>query len=113
MINTLKNKLFCLFVSVLVFTTQHVVAAPNSTISLDGGGSGIYAKVTKVMQETVDFLGGPGVLFVSFVGISAALALWIMVPKSASAVIGWLARGVAGSIGIMNLALILTWVQSV
>lgn len=99
------------FILICVFFYSNAYAL-NSTVSLDVSGSGPLAKVGKLMQEFVDFLGGPGVLFVTFIGVAAAIALWIFVPKGGSAVIGYIARTAAGGVVLMNLAIVLTWFQS-
>ena len=51
-----------------------------ASVSL-GTGTGIFAKVASFMQQIVDFLGGPGTLFVVFVASVAAIALWVFEPS--------------------------------
>lgn len=110
MIKNLRVKLSNLIILTYVFFTQHVLAA-NSTISLDGPSSGPLAKVTKLMQELVDFLGGAGILFVVFVSAVVGVGLWVIAPKAGSQAMGYIARTAVGAIVLLNLALLITWYQ--
>lgn len=85
--------------------------ALNNDVDLDIPGDGPLAKVGAIMQEVVDFLGGPGVLCVVFIGLVAAWALWVVVPKSGGAALGWVARAVAGGVMVFNIALFFTWLE--
>lgn len=87
------------------------VFALNNEVDLDVPDDGPLAKVGALMQSAVDFLGGPGVMFVVFVGLVAAWMLWVIVPKSSGTAIGYIARAVAGGVMVMNLALFFTWMQ--
>lgn len=110
MIQKLRIKLSKIFIFTLVFLTQHVFAA-NTTVSLDGPSSGPLAKITKLMQELVDFLGGAGILFVVFVSAVVGIGLWIIAPKAGSQAMGYIARTAVGAIVLLNIALLITWYQ--
>ncbi|MGC3479823.1 hypothetical protein ACPTKW_27915, partial [Pseudomonas aeruginosa] len=63
------------------------------------------------MQELVNFVGGPGVLFIVFISAAAGITLWVMAPKAGSAAVAWIARVCVGGIALFNLALLLAWYQ--
>ncbi|BCL74193.1 hypothetical protein VNTUMSATTG_61300 (plasmid) [Vibrio nigripulchritudo] len=86
--------------------------ASASRYSLGSGGTGIFAKFTKFMQDTVDFLGGPGVMALAFFGTVCAVGIFIVKPKEGAAALGWLLRVVAGCIVLFSVAAFVTWVRS-
>ncbi|CCN39720.1 conserved membrane hypothetical protein [Vibrio nigripulchritudo FTn2] len=80
--------------------------------SLGSGGTGIFAKFTKFMQDVVDFLGGPGVMALAFIGILAAVAIFIVKPKEGAAAAGWLGRVALGCIILFSVGTVVSWVQT-
>lgn len=85
--------------------------AANNDVDLGSSGSGPLEAFGAFMQELVDFVGGPGVLFIAFVSAAAAIGLWVAAPKQGSAAMAWAFRVCVGVILLMNLAILLTWLQ--
>lgn len=83
----------------------------HASISL-GGSSGIFGKIASFFQTIVDFLGGPGTLFVVFLGAAAAIAMWVFMPKQASEAIAWLFRVCIGAILLFSLGTFITWLET-
>ncbi|MGN9404658.1 hypothetical protein ACTMQQ_28435 [Pseudomonas syringae pv. aptata] len=86
-------------------------AAGNNDVDLGGNSSGPLQAFVGFLQELVNFVGGPGVLFIAFIAGFAAIGLWVIAPKAGGAAIAWAFRVCAGVIMLMNLALLLTWLQ--
>lgn len=82
-----------------------------ASVSL-GTSTGIFGKVASFMQQIVDFLGGPGTLFVVFVAAVAAIALWVFEPSKGGAAIAWLFRVCIGAISLFGMGLLITWLRS-
>ncbi len=99
--NTLKWYQYLMF---MVCYSQ----ASYGAVSL-GSSSGFFGKITSFFQTVVDFLGGAGTLFVVFIGASAAIFLWVISPKDASAAIAWLFRICIGAIALFSLGTFITW----
>lgn len=86
--------------------------AVNNDVDLgDGGGDGLLKPFADFLQQIVDFAGGPGVLFISFLSFAFAIGLWVAAPKQGSAAMAWAFRVAIGVIALMNIALFLTWMQ--
>lgn len=102
---TLSNAIY------LVGLTLLTQAQAHASVSLGGGGSGIFAKFTNFLQAIVDFLGGSGTLFVIFLSAAGAIFLWIVAPKAGGEALAWLFRVCIGGIGLFSLSLILTWLK--
>lgn len=85
--------------------------AANNDVDLGSSGSGPLEAFAGFMQELVNFVGGPGVLFIAFVSAAAAIGLWVAAPKQGSAAMAWAFRVCVGVILLMNLAILLTWLQ--
>lgn len=85
-------------------------AAAQPTYDIGSPSTGGFAAVGAFMQEFVDFLGGPGVMFVTFISIGLGVILWTIAPK-AQGVMSWIIRAVAGSIVLLNLPLWITYFQ--
>lgn len=83
----------------------------TASVSLGSAPSGL-AKIAAFFQDIVDFLGGTGTLFVVFISAAAAIMLWIVTPKSGSAVIAWIFRVGVGAIGLFSLGTVIAWLQS-
>lgn len=85
--------------------------AANNDVDLGNAGGGPLEAFAGFMQELVNFVGGPGVLFIAFVSAAAAIGLWVAAPKQGSAAMAWAFRVCVGVIFLMNIAILLTWLQ--
>lgn len=94
-----------------LFLAPAAFAAGNNDVDLGSSGGGPLEAFSAFMQEMVNFIGGPGVLFVAFVSAAAAVSLWVAAPKQGSAAMGWAFRVCVGVILLMNIAILLTWLQ--
>ncbi|SON51500.1 hypothetical protein [Vibrio tapetis] len=83
----------------------------SAAVSLGSGGSGLFAKFTAFLQSIVNFLGGTGTLFVVFAAASAAIMMWIFMPKNAGPAIAWLFRICIGAIMLFGVGLLITMLQ--
>lgn len=95
------------YLLVLVCYSQY----SHASVSL-GSSSGFLGKITAFMQSMVDFLGSAGTLFVVFVAASAAIGMWVFMPKQASEAIAWLFRICIGAIALFSLGTFLTWLKT-
>ncbi|HBO7987864.1 hypothetical protein [Pseudomonas aeruginosa] len=102
------NRVFWLLASLFL---SPLALAANNDVDLGSPGDGPLAAFAGFMQELVNFVGGPGVLFIVFVSAAAGIGLWVMAPKSGSAAVAWIARVCVGGIALFNLALLLAWYQ--
>ena len=83
--------------------------AADNNVDIGSEGDGPFALVGDLLQQVVDFGGGPAVTFVVFISAVSAVCLWMMVPKEASKAVAWFARVCIGAIIILNIALVITW----
>ncbi|MGL6262129.1 hypothetical protein [Vibrio sp. WXL210] len=83
-----------------------------ANISLGGSTTGVFGKMTKFMQDIVNFLGGAGTMFVVFLSFAGAIGLWVISPKSGGAAIAWAFRAGIGAIGLFGMATLLTWIKA-
>lgn len=97
--------------SSIVYLYTHAALAAND-VSLPSPSASFLQKITSWLQDVVDFIGGAGVLFIAFVSAAAGIALWVLAPKSGGAALGWVFRACVGAIGLFNIALIISWLQS-
>lgn len=97
--------------SSIVYLYTHAALAAND-VSLPSPSSSFLQKITSWLQDVVDFVGGAGVLFIAFVSAAAGIGLWVIAPKSGSGALGWVFRACVGAIGLFNIALIISWLQS-
>ena len=102
------NRAFWLLAS---FFLAPFALAANHAVDLGSPSDGPLAAFAGFMQELVNFVGGPGVLFIVFVSAGAGVALWVMAPKQGSAAIAWIGRVCVGALVLFNLAILLTWLQ--
>ncbi|WP_263147673.1 hypothetical protein [Pseudomonas sp. RIT-PI-AD] len=102
------NRVFWLFAGLFL---SPLALAVNNDVDLGSPGDGPLAAFAGLMQALVDFVGGPGVLFIVFISAAAGIGLWVVAPKSGSQAVAWIARICVGGIALFNLALLLTWYQ--
>ena len=88
-----------------------ISAQAHASVSLGGGGSGVFAKFANFLQEVVDFLGGTGTLFVIFMSAAGAIFLWVIAPKAGGEALAWLFRVCVGAIALFSLSLVITWLK--
>ncbi len=104
--NTLSQRLMMTLIGLTVSTTSY------ASVSLGGGGSGVFAQITNFFQEIVDFLGGTGAMFVIFLSFSGAIALWVISPKSAGPAVAWGFRGAIGGILLFAMGTLISWINT-
>ena len=97
--------------SLFGFLMAPAAFAANNDVDLGNSGGGPLEAFSAFMQELVNFVGGPGVLFIAFVSAAAAIGLWVAAPKQGSAAMAWAFRVCVGVIFLMNIAILLTWLQ--
>ena len=97
------------FLSLLALFGAASAKAASNDVDIGSSGDGPFALVGDLLQQVVDFGGGPAVTFVVFISSVAAVGLWMMVPKEASKAVGWFFRVCIGAIVILNIALLITW----
>lgn len=93
-----------------LLTVPKAFAVGNS-ITLQTPSAGPLAKITAILQQVIDFLGGAGVTAVLIAGCVTAYALWVFAPKAGGA-LGLMMRVIIGAVVVMNLALVYTWVTT-
>lgn len=104
----MMTRIFWLLAS---FMLAPVALSANNDLDLGAPSDGPLAAFAGFMQELVDFVGGPGVLFIVFVSAACGVALWVMAPKQGSAAIAWIGRVCIGALVLFNIAILLTWLQ--
>jgi len=95
----------------LVLFAPAAFAQDGNDLDIGAPSDGPLALIGSFFQELIDFIGGPGVLFVVFVSGVAAIALWVAAPKAGGAAIAMLMRVLVGGIIIFNFALVINWMQ--
>ncbi|BES73865.1 hypothetical protein RE428_48830 (plasmid) [Marinobacter nanhaiticus D15-8W] len=103
-------KLYLVWLASFAFAPA-ALAVENNELDLGSPADGPLAAIGTFMQELIDFVGGPGVLFIVFVCAVAAIGLWVAAPKMGGTAIAMLLRVLVGGILIFNVALIITWLQ--
>ncbi|HFQ5013435.1 hypothetical protein [Vibrio vulnificus] len=83
-----------------------------ASISLGGSSSGVFAQLGRFFQEIVDFLGGTGAMFVIFLAFSAAIGMWVLMPKSAGAAVAWAFRAAIGGILLFAMGTLISWIRT-
>ncbi|MFZ3505563.1 hypothetical protein [Vibrio harveyi] len=89
-----------------------ISASSYASVSLGGGGSGIFAQLTNFFQEIVNFLGGTGSMFVIFLSFTGAIGLWVISPKSAGPAVAWGFRGAIGGILLFAMGTLISWIKT-
>lgn len=87
------------------------VAQEGNQLDLGAPADGPLAAIGGFMQAVIDFVGGPGVLFIVFVSAAAAVGLWVAAPKAGGTAIAMLMRVLVGGIVVFNIALLISWLQ--
>ncbi|AVK29663.1 hypothetical protein CSB85_6771 (plasmid) [Pseudomonas aeruginosa] len=87
--------------------------ALNNDVDLGSPNDGPLQKIGALMQQIVDFLGGPGVLLVAVLGFVLAYFMWVVIPKSAGPAIGLVGRALTGAVVMFNIALLFSWIQGI
>ena len=95
----------------LMGVSGSALADMNNDVTLDEPDSEFLEKIVGGMQDIIDAIGSAGVVFIVFVSAAFGIGLWVMAPKQ-SAAIGFILRVIVGGIGLFNLALLLSWLQS-
>ena len=95
-----RSHVWCVFVLMccLLFAASPVMAGTD----IGAPGSGLFAKVGKVLQEFVDFFEGPVGLAVAILGMVFAVGYWNLSTRG-DAELGWVGRVVIGAILIINI----------
>jgi len=101
----MKNR----YLSFLALFGAATAKAADNNVDIGADSDGPFQLVGDLLQQVVDFGGGPAVIFVVFISSVAAVGLWMMVPKEASKAVGWFFRVCIGAILILNIALLITW----
>ncbi|HDY7818435.1 TPA: hypothetical protein RQK24_004150 [Vibrio vulnificus] len=83
-----------------------------ASVSLGGGGSGVFAQIANFFQEIVDFLGGTGAMFVIFLSFAGAIGMWVLMPKSASTAVAWAFRAAVGGILLFAMGTLISWIKT-
>ncbi|HBO3339667.1 hypothetical protein V4W63_09685 [Pseudomonas aeruginosa] len=109
-VSRFKNWLFCVAAFLAISPGAHAL---NNDLDLGSPNDGPLQKVGALMQQGIDFLGGPGVLFVAFLGFVIAYFLWVVVPKSSGPAIALLGRALTGAVVMFNIVLLFTWIQGI
>ncbi|MCG9612851.1 hypothetical protein L1D41_24750 [Vibrio harveyi] len=89
-----------------------ISASSYASVSLGGGGSGVFAQITNFFQEIVNFLGGTGAMFVIFLSFTGAIGLWVISPKSAGPAVAWGFRGAIGGILLFAMGTLISWIKT-
>lgn len=97
---------------VLLLLAGPALAQTSQSITLQNTGTTFFDSIVALFQDIIDFAGGPGVFFIIFISAVMAIGLWIFAPKQGSAAVTWLIRILVGGIIILNLSLLLTYLQS-
>ncbi|MCW8348739.1 hypothetical protein MD535_22375 [Vibrio sp. ZSDZ65] len=99
-------------IRLLTLPLMWLLSAPAfARVSL-GTSTGPFGQVVAFFQAIVDFLGGPGTLFVVFMALCCGIALWVFMPKQAGSALGWVFRGCIGAIALFSIGTVITWIQS-
>ena len=109
-VSRLKNWLFCM---AAILAISPGAQALNNDVDLGSPNDGPLQKIGALMQQIVDFLGGPGVLLVAVLGFVLAYFMWVVIPKSAGPAIGLVGRALTGAVVMFNIALLFSWIQGI
>ena len=97
---------------VLLFLAGPGFTQTSQSIQLQNTGTTFFDSIVAFFQDFIDFAGGPGIIIVVFTSAVMAVGLWIIAPKQGSAAVAWLLRIIVGGIVILNISLLLTYLQS-
>ncbi len=97
-----RSHLRYVFIMVCCLLVVAVASPVLAGTDIGAPGSGLFAKVGKVLQEFVDFFEGPVGLAVAILGMVIAVAYWTLSTRG-DGEIGWVARVVIGAILIINI----------
>ena len=81
----------CLLTSSRAFATD--IGAP---------ADGMFAQIGGWLQDYVDFMEGPWGLFIPIIGLSFAVAVWMLSTRGGEQ-LGWIGRVIIGSLMIINI----------
>ncbi|ENH7396018.1 TPA: hypothetical protein ACGVAX_004276 [Vibrio vulnificus] len=104
--HTLSQRLMMCFIGLTLTPSSY------ASVSLGGGGSGVFAQITNFFQEIVDFLGGTGAMFVIFLSFAGAIGMWVLMPKSASTAVAWAFRAAVGGILLFAMGTLISWIKT-
>lgn len=97
-----RSSLWCVFFLICGVLVIAFAGPAFAGTNIGAPGSGMFAKVGKVLQEFVDFFEGPVGLAVAILGMVAAVAYWTLSTRG-DGEIGWVGRVVIGAILIINI----------
>lgn len=83
-----------------------------ATTDIGAPETGVFAFIGSFLQQFVDFLEGPFGLVVPIIGLSLAVAVWMLGSRGGESS-GWIGRVVIGSLIIVNIPAMIIALQGI
>lgn len=99
-----------LSIAILIVFAAMISTPAIAGYDIGGASSNIFTKITKFMQDIVNFLDGPAAIAIVVISLVGAIVLWNMAPGR-SEWIGRTFRAVASAIFLLDIGVLVTYLR--